>query len=55
MDAVGAASRSNDGVSQRVGIKCLGNAIVPPYAELFFMLPIFDKWRIQAFPLRGLE
>jgi DNA (cytosine-5)-methyltransferase 1 len=53
MDTVGAASRGNDGLSKRVGIKCLGNAIVPQCAELFFMLPIFDKWRIQVLPLGG--
>jgi DNA (cytosine-5)-methyltransferase 1 len=45
MDAVCKAAGSNDGVSKRMGIKCYGNAIVPLCAELFFMLPCFDKWR----------
>jgi site-specific DNA-cytosine methylase len=27
-------------------LKCLGNAIVPQCAELIFMLPGFDKWRL---------
>jgi DNA (cytosine-5)-methyltransferase 1 len=53
MDAVGSASRGNNGLSERVGIKCLGNAIVPQCVELFFMLPIFDKWRIQYPSFRG--
>jgi DNA-cytosine methyltransferase len=45
MDAVCQAAGGNDGVSKRVGIKCYGNAIVPQCAELFFMLPFFDRWR----------
>jgi hypothetical protein len=45
MDAVYSHAGGNDGVSGRVGIKHLGNAIVPQCAELFFMLPCFDKWR----------
>jgi DNA (cytosine-5)-methyltransferase 1 len=28
-------------------LKCLGNAIVPRCAELIFMLPVFDRWRLQ--------
>ncbi|MDR2097684.1 MAG: DNA (cytosine-5-)-methyltransferase [Spirochaetaceae bacterium] len=44
-DAVCSADRGYDGVPKGVGIKCLGNAIVPQCAELFFMLPFFDKWR----------
>jgi DNA (cytosine-5)-methyltransferase 1 len=56
MDAINSVAGGNDGVSARVGIKCLGNAIVPQCAELFFMLPFFDKWReFKIFPLVGHE
>jgi DNA (cytosine-5)-methyltransferase 1 len=48
MDAVREAAGGNDGVSERVGIKCYGNAIVPQCAELFFMLPFFDRWRVPG-------
>jgi DNA (cytosine-5)-methyltransferase 1 len=54
MDTVNSIAGGNDGVSKRVGIQCLGNAIVPQCAELFFMLPFFDKWReFKIFPLGG--
>jgi hypothetical protein len=54
MDAVRKAAGGNDEVSKRVGIKCYGNAIVPQCAELFFMLPFFDKWREPGtLPLGG--
>jgi DNA (cytosine-5)-methyltransferase 1 len=38
----------DDGLSFDVErFKCLGNAIVPQCAEVIFMLPVFDRWRLE--------
>jgi DNA (cytosine-5)-methyltransferase 1 len=46
VESVNRIAGGNDGISARVGIDNLGNAIVPLCAELFFMLPVFDRWRL---------
>jgi DNA (cytosine-5)-methyltransferase 1 len=53
MESVYSVAGGDDGLSKRVGIKSLGNAIVPQIPELFFMLPFFDKWREAPAPAGG--
>jgi DNA (cytosine-5)-methyltransferase 1 len=46
IQAVGSASRSNDGYAAGMAVRAAGNAVVPACAELIFMLPVFDGWRL---------